>query len=883
MFWLLLVGFFAVLECTAGDILVTTPKGTVRGRSLLSPANRTFYGFTGIPFAKPPVGELRFQAPVEADPWEEIIDAIADPDKCFQVNSDSDTENENCLYVNVFTPQLELADSITKLPVVLGIYGGSFRSGSAGYGRGGPDWFIERDIVVVNFNYRVGPFGFLSTGDTVIPGNAGLKDQQLALQWTYENIELFGGNKSHITLQGQSAGGASVTYQLLNQKSAGMVKHALVESGSALCPWAWTRDNLPYTIRLAKTVNDGVALTNTSTAFLLEFLQSATARQVDAASAALYSSGIPLPTLEPEHEGAFITQPMYELVEAGDVVKVPLFIGINSEEYIGKAANIPSLQVEAQGYDQKPLSIVPWQFDEESEENRLAIANLIKGAYVGEDTFAQKLGSTVSYDSDSVFTKSIIRFAELYAKYSPVYFYQFSYKGEMGIYQYSIEGADNVAHGEESHYLSITKAGSFDNTKYDNFPASDVITHWRLIELWSNFYKYGNPTPEPVELLSNLIWPVVSEDNFVYLNINETLELKDTPKSPRYNAWRSAFNNYGQRPFIAFDYLPIRGPVKLKGPDVGLQYIEFYGTRAVKIPTTPYEVFFGRNVASGLRQLLKKLSLKTRKFIGNTSMDPQLSLLMANQAQVNSGSIILGPFVGYGSLLVAVAEFGVYVFESDIDYLMLHGKTKPTRIKQQKRAKDESIKANIKQYNLSHKYIDVLINDFSLSFWRDSMEFDAIITDPPYGIREATERVGTEKQNYIVSDEHLPTHVPAKIEYGIPSIYRDLLIFASKHLRLEGRLVCWFPVFREDYTEKCLPRHPCLTLIANSEQPLSKVTSRRLLTYKKVKRSSVDELNIKDANIQDFRDKYFVVREECRRHLSYQQVALVIGYCHEMQ
>uniref|UniRef100_A0AAR5QI18 tRNA (guanine(10)-N(2))-methyltransferase TRMT11 n=1 Tax=Dendroctonus ponderosae TaxID=77166 RepID=A0AAR5QI18_DENPD len=248
----------------------------------------------------------------------------------------------------------------------------------------------------------------------------------------------------------------------------------------------------------------------------------------------------------------------------------------------------------------------------------------------------------------------------------------------------------------------------------------------------------------------------------------------------------------------AFDYLPIRGPVKLKDPDVCLQYIEFYGTRTVNIPTTPYEVFFGRNVASGLRQLLKKLSLKTRKFIGNTSMDPQLSLLMANQAQVNSGSIILDPFVGSGSLLVAAAEFGGYVFGSDIDYLMLHGKTKPTRIKQQKRAKDESIKANMKQYNLGHKYIDVLINDFSLPFWRDSMEFDAIITDPPYGIREATERVGTEKQNYIVSDEHLPTHVPAKIEYEIPSIFRHLLIFASKHLRLGGRLVCWFPVFRED-------------------------------------------------------------------------------------
>lgn len=142
----------------------------------------------------------------------------------------------------------------------------------------------------MSFNYRVGPFGFLSTSDTVIPGNAGLKDQQLALQWTYDNIEYFGGDKNHITLQGQSAGGASVTYQLLNPKSQGLVKYALVESGSALCPWAWIEENLSYTKRLAAVVNNNVELTNTTSAHLLEFLQSATAREVDAASAVLYSS-----------------------------------------------------------------------------------------------------------------------------------------------------------------------------------------------------------------------------------------------------------------------------------------------------------------------------------------------------------------------------------------------------------------------------------------------------------------------------------------------------------------------------------------------------------------------------------------------------------------
>lgn len=132
----------------------------------------------------------------------------------------------------------------------------------------------------------------------------------------------------------------------------------------------------------------------------------------------------------------------------------------------------------------------------------------------------------------------------------------------------------------------------------------------------------------------------------------------------------------------------------------------------------------------------------------------------------------------------------------------------------QKRSADENVAANMTQYNLQHRYLDVLVNDFAIPFWRDNIEFDSIITDrkkvyrhntdfinnvfilAPYGIREATERVGTTKENYTVKEEHLSTHIPAKIEYGISNIYTDLLMFSAKHLTLGGRLVCWFPVFR---------------------------------------------------------------------------------------
>ncbi|XP_017781045.1 PREDICTED: tRNA (guanine(10)-N2)-methyltransferase homolog [Nicrophorus vespilloides] len=312
-----------------------------------------------------------------------------------------------------------------------------------------------------------------------------------------------------------------------------------------------------------------------------------------------------------------------------------------------------------------------------------------------------------------------------------------------------------------------------------------------------------------------------------------------------------------------FEYLPYKGPVKLKDPDTCLQYIEYYGVDPNAPPESPYRVFFGRWIASGLRQLIKYLSLKTRKFIGNTSMDAQLSLLMANQAQIRNGDLVLDPFVGTGSLLVAAAQFGGYVLGSDIDYLMLHARTRPSRITQQVRDDDEGVKANMMQYNLEKHYLDVLVNDCSIPFWRDNLMFDAIITDPPYGIRESTEKIGTSKVNCKISEDHLKTHIPAKVEYSLSTVYFDLLNFSAKHLKMGGRLVCWFPIFRDDYSEDDLPRHPCMKLEANSEQVLTKHTSRRLLTYEKI--AEYDNCEDVENTIKDFRYKYYETREESRQ------------------
>ncbi|KAL4703207.1 hypothetical protein ACJJTC_004883 [Scirpophaga incertulas] len=316
-----------------------------------------------------------------------------------------------------------------------------------------------------------------------------------------------------------------------------------------------------------------------------------------------------------------------------------------------------------------------------------------------------------------------------------------------------------------------------------------------------------------------------------------------------------------------FDYLPFEGPVQLKDPDNTLMYIEFYGVDPNNVPTDPYDVFFGKWIADGQREVIQHHSLKKRHFIGNTSMDAQLALIMANQAKVQTGDFVLDPFVGSGSLLVAASHFGGYVWGSDIDFMMLHGRTRPTRVGQKERAKEESIRGNMYQYDIASKYLDVIVSDFSLPLWQARLKFDAIITDPPYGVREPTEKIGIVKENYRLLPEQLSNHVPSKVDYILPHLYADLLRFAAEHLIPGKRLVCWYPVVRSEYKEEELPCHPCLTLVSNSEQVLSQMTARRLLTFE---RRDVLSPNLcvtltPTTAMYNFRETYFAAGETSRR------------------
>ncbi|NXF09936.1 SASB hydrolase, partial [Smithornis capensis] len=225
---------------------VETKYGRVRGYQFkVDMAERSVNVFLGLPFAKPPVGSLRFSEPQPPEPWKGVRDATSYPPMCLQdpaqgqYFSDMITNrkekvplqvSEDCLYLNVYTP---ISTGEQKLPVFVWIHGGGLVFGAASTYDGSALAAFE-NVVVVTIQYRLGVLGYFSTGDKHSRGNWGYLDQVAALQWIQENIIYFGGDPGSVTITGESAGGISVSALVLSPLAKGLFHKAISESGTVL-------------------------------------------------------------------------------------------------------------------------------------------------------------------------------------------------------------------------------------------------------------------------------------------------------------------------------------------------------------------------------------------------------------------------------------------------------------------------------------------------------------------------------------------------------------------------------------------------------------------------------------------------------------------------
>lgn len=287
--------------------------------------NLTIY--KGIPFAAPPVGELRWKAPQPVEKWEGVKQTTAFAPAAFQAGNPPSGKSEDCLYLNVWTPAKSAKD---KIPVLVWIYGGGFSFGSTAEPGYDGTKLAQKGVILVSIAYRVGQLGFLAHPElsaenpNKVSGNYGLLDQIAGLEWIKKNIAAFGGDPDKVTIFGESAGGISVSMLCASPLAKGLFQGAISQSGGSFGPTRTTTYPGENMKTLKQAEADGEAyVKNLGVSSIAEL------RKISADKLPL---GMGIGGGWPITDGYIIPDDQYKLYEAGKYNDTPILIGYNSDE-----------------------------------------------------------------------------------------------------------------------------------------------------------------------------------------------------------------------------------------------------------------------------------------------------------------------------------------------------------------------------------------------------------------------------------------------------------------------------------------------------------------------------------------------------------------------
>ncbi|XP_041976014.1 carboxylesterase 4A-like [Aricia agestis] len=533
---------FIEILCSAGTLTKNQPEvktgdGTLRGSEEKAVQGFSYYSFKGIPYAQPPVGPLRFKAPLTPKPWHGTRDATKYGAACAQFNV-TFVGSEDCLFLNVFTRSL---DPRANLPVMVFVHGGSFAFGAANEFFE-PEFLIQHDVILVTLNYRLEVLGFLSLDIPEAPGNAGMKDQVAALKWVQQNIKQFGGNPNSVTLFGESSGAGAVTYHMLSPMSKGLFHKVIAESGNCMQDWAISQDSIGRALRAGKVLGKDTNNVNELLDFFMSLKASALTNltEVTLTEDEMYR-GVParfVPAIESKFRGIepFITEHPVMALTKGRINSVPLMIGYNAGEGIALVAyHIAKLD----GFNRNPSYYIQKEIVNKVSEAKLKeFGDRVQKFYVGDRNMTADDGAIIrDLQTDITFAYSGHRFASLHSEYEKVYFYKFNFVTDLNVIKATLPDLEGATHGDELFYLF----SNYITSKIYQNPKIKVIVD-KVTKLWANFAKCGSPTPDNKLGVS---WPRYTRHNKEYLNIADNFPSGRYADRERMEFWNNIYKEAG--------------------------------------------------------------------------------------------------------------------------------------------------------------------------------------------------------------------------------------------------------------------------------------------------------------------------------------------------
>lgn len=479
----------------ANPLKVKIAQGKLYGKKINQGAVRAFLG---IPYAAPPVGDLRWKAPQAAPKWKGEREAYTFGSHCMQVPfpdmifPDS-SMSEDCLYLNVYTPADVKPSS--KLPVMFWIHGGGYFAGAGSEPRQNGDFLPTKGVVLVTINYRLGVFGFLVTpglikeGDSAA-GNYGLMDMIAALRWVQQNIANFGGDPQNVTIFGESAGSFAVSTLMASPLTQGLFNKAIGESGGALGPG------------LGGETADEVAPVDEKWVRSLDATSLANLRTLTAETILAASRKPGAPRFAPVVDGKVLTEPIAQTYAEGKQAHIPLLAGWNRDEGSFSAEH--------------GMTVTQWKSEAEKRfgENAARFLELYPAA---DD--AQALRSSIDFSSDTFIAFSTWKWIEAQVKTgeAPVYRYHFELPATPSKFH-----GPFAFHSDEIEYVF----GTLDTRPGAVWRPEDRKLSEEMMDYWTNFAKTGDPNGSGLPA-----WPRYDKTDEVLHLDSETQAAPDTTRA----------------------------------------------------------------------------------------------------------------------------------------------------------------------------------------------------------------------------------------------------------------------------------------------------------------------------------------------------------------